>query len=195
MNIESSRLYQLLNTNIETPIQHFEQLLVSATAISVPAETVLMRVNQLSPYFYVIDVGLVRAVFVTDDGKEFSKEFHWEGDVVFGMRGLITNRPIPYSIITVEPCELLQIPLKNYRMLVEQFTSWKNYHIRQVETHLLHKEIKEELLLLNPNEQKVAQVYRSFPDLVKRVPAHLIASYLGLSPVSLSRIKKRLNLS
>jgi CRP-like cAMP-binding protein len=195
MNLDETRLFQLLDTHVKAPSTSFECLLRNSTKVSVPAETTLMHAKKLSKYFYVIDSGLVRAVFITDEGREYSKEFYWEGDVVFGMRGLITQQPLPYAVITIEDCELFQVSLKAYRDLMTTHPEWKDYHLNQVGTHFLYKELKEELLLLNSNEQKVAQVYRSFPHLVKRVPATLIASYLGLSPVSLSRIKKRLNLS
>ena len=195
MTVKTSRLFQLLDTHIEAPLRNFEHILENSTLISVAADTTLMQVNQLQKYFYVVESGLLRAVFVTSEGREYSKEFFWEKDVVFGMRGLITNEPIPYAVLTVEPCQLYQISLSSYQDLVKKYVDWKDYHIRQVETHLLYKEIKEELLLLNSNEQKVERVYQLFPDLVNRVPATLIASYLGLSPVSLSRIKKRLELA
>ena len=154
-----------------------------------------MKAHSNCRYFYLVKTGLLRAVFITDEGKEYSKEFYWEKDIIFGMRALLDNQPLPYSVISVEPCNLIQIPLKDYRELVSTSAAWKDYHIQQVESHLLYKEIKEELLLLNSNEQKVRRVYQLFPDLVKRVPATLIASYLGLTPVSLSRIKKRLAFS
>lgn len=195
MTTDSSRFYQLLNTLAPAPSEGFELLESQTQHVNVPAETVLMEANKISKFIYAIDSGLVRAVFITEEGKEYSKEFYWENDIVFGMRSLITNRPLPFSVITVEPCQLYQISVKAYQQLIESHHQWKDFHLRQLENHLLYKEIKEELLLLNSNEEKVALVYQTFPDLVKRVPAVLIASYLGLTPVSLSRIKKRLNLS
>lgn len=195
MTSSHSQVYQLLSTSIAAPIEKFGQLEASAIAINVAADTTLMKAHSNCRYLYLVKTGLLRAVFITDEGKEYSKEFYWEQDVIFGMRSMLDNQPLPYSVISVEPCSLIQIPLKVYRELVSTCAAWKDYHIQQVETHLLYKEIKEELLLLHSNEQKVRRVYQLFPDLIKRVPATLIASYLGLTPVSLSRIKKRLALS
>jgi len=190
-----SQLYRLLSTSFTAPLEDFERLEASAQGIKLAADTTLMEAYSSCRYFYLVKTGLLRAVFITDEGKEYSKEFYWEQDVIFGMRAMLDKQPLPYSVISVEACDLIQIPLKHYRELVSSSAAWKDYHIQQVETHLLYKEIKEELLLLNSNEQKVQRVYQLFPELVKRVPATLIASYLGLTPVSLSRIKKRLALS
>lgn len=153
-----------------------------------------MQAHQICSDLFVVKTGLLRAVFTTQQGKEFSKEFYWENDIIFGMRSLIEFSPLPYSVISEEQCDLFKIPKEAYLALVSKYPSWKDYHIRQLEQHLLHKEFKEELLLLHSNEQKVQRVYEIYPQFVKRIPATLVASYLGLTPVSLSRIKKRLKL-
>jgi CRP-like cAMP-binding protein len=194
-DVESSVLYQLMSHSISAPTEKFERLLSSSSTIQIPADYSVMKAHSPCKYFYLVKKGLLRAVFITDDGKEISKEFYWEGDIIFGMRALLDCQPLPYSVISAEACELIKLPLRTYQTLVATSLSWKDYHIRQVETHLLYKEIKEQLLLLNSNEQKVQKVYQLFPELVKRVPATLIASYLALTPVSLSRIKKRLSLN
>lgn len=195
MNNNDSTLFRLLSGSTPVPQEGFERLQQSAEFITLKANTSLIETNTRSRYIYLVKNGLLRARFITEEGKEFSKEFYWEGDIIFGMRSLLDNKPLPYSVRSEETCELVQIPVQIYQQLVEDFSSWKNYHIHQLERHLLYKEIKEELLLLHSNEQKVLKVYQLFPALVNRVPATLIASYLGLTPVSLSRIKKRAGLS
>ena len=192
--VKQSILYQIMSHSFAAPTENFECLLSAASSIRIPANFSLMKTNSTCRHFYLVNKGLLRAVFITDDGKEFSKEFYWEQDIIFGMRALLDNQPLPYSVISAEPSELIKLPLTIYKDLVTTSIAWKDYHIRQVETHLLYKEIKEQLLLLNSNEQKVLKVYQLFPELVKRVPATLIATYLALTPVSLSRIKKRLSL-
>ena len=194
MTSSNAQLKQLLSTYVQMPSEKAEQLFEHATSITIAADAVLMQVGQIPRYFYVVNSGLLRAVLISNEGKEYSKEFYWEKDVIFGMRSMISDQPLPYSVISVEPCRLFRVPIQHYRQLVESYSAWKDYHIRQLNMHLLHKEVKEELLLLNSNEQRVQQMYQRYPDLVQRVPATLVASYLGLNPVSLSRIKKRLAL-
>jgi len=194
MNSSPAKLFDIINATSPISPENFAGLAPYSQAIQVPADLILMASNAMSKYIYAIAKGLIRGVFVTEEGREFSKEFYWENDFVFGMRSLLTNRPLPFSVITVENCELYKIPVSIYQELVNNQSQWKDFHRKQLENHLLYKEQKEELLLLNSNEEKVACVYQSFPNLVQRVPAVLIASYLGLTPVSLSRIKKRLNL-
>ncbi|NIB38090.1 Crp/Fnr family transcriptional regulator [Pseudomaricurvus alkylphenolicus] len=189
-----SELFEILSHTLQAPVDGFDQFEAAARLIKVPAQQELIPAHQIPTHLYVVKTGLARAVFFTQAGKEYSKEFFWENDLIFAMRHLITGQPIPYKIVTVETCQLYQIPVAVYRKLVDSKPQWKDYHLKQLEIHLLAKEIKEELLLLNSNEQKVERAYQLFPDFVTRVPATLLASYLGLTPVSLSRIKKRLGL-
>ncbi|WP_444994799.1 Crp/Fnr family transcriptional regulator [Aliikangiella sp. IMCC44359] len=194
MRQENSPIYQLFSYHFEAPEIDFGEILKNAKTLKLPSNKPLLKLAQTPENIYLVEQGLLRAVFITEDGKEFSKEFYWENDIIFGMRSIISNQPLPYSIESIEPCYLYQLPLVVYQKLVSQHEEWKNYHIKQLEQHFLYKEFKEELLLLHSNQQKVSKVYKLFPELVKRVPATLVASYLGLTSVSLSRIKKRLNL-
>ena len=145
-------------------------------------------------FMYWVEKGLLRSVFYTESGKEFSKEFYWEGDVFLGIRNLLNGEPLPYEVVAVEQSHCFQTPLKNYNLARQAFQCWQQFHQGFLEAHILAKEFKEELLLLNSNEQKVVRIYETYPEFVSRVPGTLLASYLGLTPVSLSRIKKRLGL-
>lgn len=171
-----------------------EDLMTDASEIDFPANQMLIAVGKKPEYLFLVVKGLLRAVYETEQGNVCSKEFYWENDVIFSMRSIIRSEPLPYSIYSVENCRLISIPLKNYLNLVRKHTEWKDYHIAQLNFYLHAKEVKEEMLLVNNSQEKVVKAYELFPDFVKRVPATLLASYLNLTPVSLSRIKKRLNL-
>ncbi|MCW8833827.1 MAG: Crp/Fnr family transcriptional regulator [Colwellia sp.] len=146
-------------------------------------------------YVYWLEQGLLRAYFVTAEGKEFTKEFYWEGDVIYGLSSLLSDEALPYSVVAIEDCQLQRIPVKEYRRLIDNDVQWTNYHHQQMEQHILVKERKEAFLLLQNPEQRVMAFYRNFPFLVPRISGYLIASYLGMTPISYSRIKSRLKLT
>nr|WP_256435625.1 Crp/Fnr family transcriptional regulator [Aliikangiella sp. G2MR2-5] len=171
-----------------------DRLLHNAKEIDIPTGYRLFSMGEKPDCIYLVIKGLLRAIYETEQGNICSKEFYWEGDTIFSLRSILRDEPLPYSIESVENCRLVKIPLSNYLSLVKEHSQWKDYHIAQLGLHLYQKEIKEELLLVNNNQEKVVKTYELFPDFVNRVPARLLASYLNLTPVSLSRIKKRLNL-
>jgi len=181
--------------NISTvPAIGMEEIVANAETIQLSSGDLLISEGSAPDSIYLVMDGLLRAVYQTEQGNICSKEFYWEEDIIFSMRSIIQDEPLPYSIFSVEECELIKIPMKLYLGLVEQHVEWKDYHIAQLNFYLHAKEVKEEMLLVNNNQEKVVRAYELFPEFVKRVPATLLASYLNLTPVSLSRIKKRLGL-
>jgi CRP-like cAMP-binding protein len=105
---------------------------------------------------------------------------------------VLTNTPLPYSIRSLEPCQYRQLSVSDYLEFVQTHDAWRTYHEQQLALHLVNKEWKEAFLLLNSPEQRVAQFNQIFPNLVARLPDYIIASYLGITPISYCRIKKRL---
>ena len=164
------------------------------SAFALPAHATLFEAGSQPSFLYWLEQGLLRAYFVTPDGKEFTKEFYWEGDAIVGMRSLLSNEPLPYAVVTLEACRFLRLPVARYRQFVDQDAAWHGYHQVLVINHLLIKERKEEFLLLQSPEQRVAAFLDNHHALAKRLPDYLIASYLAMTPISYSRIKKRLGL-
>ena len=155
----------------------------------------LFNCGDKTTHVYWLEQGLLCAYFVTLEGKEFCKEFYWQGDVIYGMRSLLGNEPLPYSVVALEPCNLLRLPVDVYRTSILQDPQWADYHREQLEQHLLIKERKEAFLLLNTPEQRVFAFHRDYGFLLHRIKDYQIASYLAMTPISYSRIKKRLNLT
>lgn len=157
------------------------------------AQQELIAQGEVSQHIYWLHEGLIRAVFTDLQGRSYTKEFFWQGDVVMLVRSLLTREPLPYSLIALENCRYSQLPLTDYRQRIAQDPAWQQYHQRLLEVHLINKERKEEFLLLNTPEQRVVSFHQLFPWLIVRVPDYVLASYLGMTPISYSRIKKRLN--
>ncbi|AQS38659.1 cAMP-binding protein [Shewanella psychrophila] len=155
----------------------------------------LFNCGDKTTHVYWLEQGLLCAYFVTAEGKEFCKEFYWQGDVIYGMRSLLGNEPLPYSVVALEPCNLLRLSIAAYRTLTVQEHQWADYHRQQLEQHLLIKERKEAFLLLKTPEQRVFAFHRDYDFLLHRIKDYQIASYLAMTPISYSRIKKRLNLT
>lgn len=107
-------------------------------------------------------------------------------------RSLLTGDPLPYGLVALEPCLYSRMERERYLELIRCEPRWRDYHQRLLEVHLINKERKEEFLLLNTPEKRVAAFRERFPWLLPRVPDYIVASYLGMTPISYSRIKKRL---
>lgn len=166
-----------------------EQLLTGAFPLELPTRHILVNQGEVPSHFYFVSQGICHASYLTEQGKEFSKEFYWEEDWIIGFENLIQNTPSPYLLETLTPVVLLCLPLQHLHQ-------WRSdahpLYIKLLETQLMHKENKERVMLLLRPEQRYQAMCEQFPDLIPRISDTLIAAYLGITPISLSRIKARL---
>lgn len=156
----------------------------------VPARTILLQEGKVSRKMYFIEKGCLRT-WVNNDGKEITTQFFFEGDSVSSIESFRTNQPSLYSIETIEPCVLQTITQKEFQMVVEQSPEIK----KRFEEHLFKRLFQTQQLffsyLKNSPQQRYEDLITQYPHIVQRVPQHYIASYLGITSVSLSRIRNR----
>jgi CRP-like cAMP-binding protein len=105
---------------------------------------------------------------------------------------MISDSPSHFYIEALEDSEILIIPYDKWKLLLEKDTFWIKLLLKFVEKGFKTKEKRErELLLLNA-ETRYLNFLKEFPDLENRISQSIIASYLGIQPESLSRIKKNI---
>lgn len=190
----SSSLYNTLSEHFavsDSLVASFAQL---TSCKKLAAGETLFKAGDTQQYLYLLTRGLLYAYFVTCDGKSVCKEVYWERDLVFGFRSLLADVPYPFYVAALEDSELLQVSKSEYLNWSQRHPEHQAFHLSVISEYFLYKEGKEEFLLLNTPERRVALFYETYPDLIRRIPQHIIASYLGITPISFSRIKKRLGL-
>lgn len=168
---------------------NISELYKQAETIQAPAKTILVRQGIKADKFYFLLSGLCHATYLTADGKQFSKEFFWKKNFIVGFEALLTQQASPYTLETVMPSQLIALPVH----FIEKWRAEQAaIYITLLELQLHNKEIKERVLLLNTPEERYKIFCDNFSELETILADFQIASYLGISPISLSRIKKRL---
>ncbi|WP_073584984.1 Crp/Fnr family transcriptional regulator [Vibrio quintilis] len=165
-----------------------EQMMQSARLIELPTRHILLNQGDIAREICFILQGICHAVYLTGQGKAFSKEFWWENDWIIGFESLIRQQPSPYLIESLTPCTLVTLPIETLWRWREQK---HGIYLKLLETQLIHKEHKERFMLLYSPQERYQLFREHFPDLLERLSDYQIAAYLGITPVSLSRIKKR----
>ena len=140
---------------------------------------------------YFIIKGLVRYFYLTDTGKEFNKAFAKENDFAGSISGIALNLPSRFFIQAMEYTKVLALPIALITECYERHPSWDRLGRRLAERTALQKELREAAFLLDSAESRYLQFLEEFPDLGRRIPQYHIASYLGITEVSLSRIRKK----
>ncbi|GAA3547277.1 Crp/Fnr family transcriptional regulator [Zobellella aerophila] len=170
---------------------HYIQSRLTAKRL-VPGE-ILWPVGSCPDQLVLVRSGLLKAVFPKEDGREYIKEFFWQGDAFFHYYCHLSQAPSPYVLTALEPTALYLLPLACLSQAGSGFPAYERIYLELLKTQLRFKEEKEALLLtLSPGE-RYRDFRARFPHLLGRVAEHQIAAYLGITPISLSRIKRRIN--
>lgn len=137
--------------------------------------------------------GIARYYVILPDGEEATKDFSFAGDnpfiVSFG--SAVLGRPAAVAIAAVTECRLTVWPYRLITALHDRHPEWQKFGRCAAEFLYARKERREIAFLLDSAETRYAAMLASFPPELRAVPQHQLASYLGIRPQSLSRLKKR----
>lgn len=135
--------------------------------------------------------GLVREHFVMPDGTERTKAFVLSGQPTGSLADLLSTAPSRAYIIAEEPTRLLCASFEDSLALAERSPGWRNYGVQLMQRILLAKAEREYELLGMDAQARYELFATRFPGLEARVAARHVASYLGITPVHLSRLRRR----
>lgn len=139
----------------------------------------------------LLKTGLTYLYYEDDRGREKVRSFICRGQVVAAHTALIENRAASFSAKALENSTLYTISHRDLLMLYDRHPSWDRAGRRYLDYQLLLREKKEESLFLMTPAERYRAFIENHQEIINRVPQYLIASYIGITPVALSRIRKR----
>lgn len=151
----------------------------------------LFRQGDLDVSLYYIKAGLLKAYYVSEDGKEFVKSFLMPESVITNLTSAHLKEPCSYSLVCLEPSKLIKIPFEDLYRLSKEKQSFAIDIIDVLLKLALKKERREYEFLCLSAEKRYQHIRKQSPELLDKVTQNDIAGYLGITPVALSRIKNR----
>jgi len=143
------------------------------------------------PYVYVVRRGLIKNVYLRDTGDAWIKSFSSEGRFFASVAALKPGGRTSFSAMCVEDSELERIPFQVIERLADSDLAWSTVLRRALAVFADRKEQRErELLTLNP-EDRYRAVLAEQPDIEGRITQKDLAAYIGITPVGLNRIVRR----
>jgi CRP-like cAMP-binding protein len=158
--------------------------------MEVPAKTILLNEGDISRNGYFIKKGCIRLWF-NNKGKDVTFQFFFENEGVSSIESFRSGGPSLFSIETIEPSTILVISKKNFETVFMQNPEYKSYLDDILFKRLTFYSRLFMSYIKNTPEERYKELLKTHPHIIKRVPQHYIASYLGITSVSLSRIRNR----
>ncbi|NOY06648.1 MAG: Crp/Fnr family transcriptional regulator [Chlorobi bacterium] len=139
--------------------------------------------------------GILRLYYLNDNGGEFTKAFCVENEMVAAYSALLLGEPSRLFIEALEDSSLLVAPYESYKRISSGHVCWRIINQQLTETLIIKKEKRECELLVDDATERYVKFVQDYPGLEKKIKQYYIASYLGITPVSLSRIRSKLKKS
>ncbi|WP_432664741.1 Crp/Fnr family transcriptional regulator [Wukongibacter baidiensis] len=136
--------------------------------------------------------GLFRLYYVDRDGNDFTKGFSVPGIFTMSYSAMVENRESFYSIEALKDSEILILKYKALLDLADRDIRWYAFLFKYVEKMYMMKELREKSFLLDDATKRYKDFVKKYPSLVKEIKKYHIASFLRITPETLSRIKKKI---
>ena len=192
-------LYLLMFEPLYQYIQPFAALSGPETEIlehafffrQVPKKHKLAEEGKIAKELYFIIKGLVR-LYYTKDGEEITGYIFKENLFASSYDSFLRQAPSMQTLETLEDCDLLVISYTRLQQLYDELPKMHIVARKVAEQRFINAQMMLSSFILDSPEERYRKFAAQHGDLLLRVPHHIIASYLGITPVSLSRIRKRL---
>ncbi len=181
-----------IHKRVTIPKGEFEKFLALWEFKKFDKNEFILQAGEIPKFSIFVLKGCLRQYSVNEKGEEsivyFAEERHFIGDLPAIRGKTISN----YNFQAIEECELLTISADNWEQAFIKFSWWTEAHLTgyQKWAALLQQQMVERHTL--SGEVRYLNLLKAKPKLFQRVPQHYIASYLGISPETLSRIRKKI---
>ena len=182
-------LHQTLHTDQD---QVVDELVRESSFVRAEKGTKLFREGEQIRDCYLLMSGVVRAFFVTADGEELTEWFNFRpGDIIHPSYRMLDENTAKASVEAATECELAHIPMASLMEVVRLHPEFDQIRVRVLQTTLERQAVLKRSLVYKSPSARYEWLMENWPELVGTVPQKHIASFLCMTPVSLSRIRSR----
>jgi CRP-like cAMP-binding protein len=167
-----------------------DALLAPCVVRSYPRNALLSEPGPVPDEVYFINRGVVRVVVTDPEGTEHTVHFALEDQFIADYSGFILRQPALYALQALEPTEVVVLPRAAIEWGYQSLAHGDRLGRLIAEYYFLYQDNRVRNLYARTPKERYDSITEIFPNIHNRVSQHLIASYLGISPVHLSRLKK-----
>ncbi|NEM98406.1 Crp/Fnr family transcriptional regulator [Pontibacter burrus] len=184
--------FQKFNEKVPLTPEEQEQIKAYLTPKKLRKRQYLLQEGDICKSIAFVEKGALRAYTVDENMNEHVIQFAIEGWTISDLFSYLTAEPATYNIDALEDAELVLITRSAHEEFLKNLPKYETY-IRLLITGAyiaLQRRLTSNLSLLA--EERYTSFTETYPDIAQRVPQHMIASYMGLTPETLSRVRKKM---
>lgn len=186
------QLYQSIHQRVSLTEEEWEQFKTNFIPKKMRKRQFLLQEGDVSSRLAFIEKGALYSYSTDKKGNQHVLQFGFEGWWISDLNSFITKEPSSLNIEVLEDAELLLLDEAQYKILLKELPGFETYLRSLFQNALVNLQRRIENTLGLTAEEKYARFLNHYPHCLNRVPQHLIASYLGVSPETLSRVRRQM---
>ncbi|MBN8682512.1 MAG: Crp/Fnr family transcriptional regulator [Chitinophagales bacterium] len=175
----------LSDEDAERCIRYFEPVVF-------PKHHIIEHENKVPQHLYFVVSGYLRLFYYDDNGDEVTTHINCPPGFITSYFSFIQQTKASDNLECISACELLRISKKNLDLLTAESDAIKNFSIQVYQQSITYNENRAKELATLTAEQRYQRLVDNYPEIIHNVPLQYIASFLGMNPKSLSRIRRQM---
>lgn len=192
ISLENTRFFQYYTSRNVLSKEELFELQGFYEFKEIPANTYLIRAGEKSQHIFFVEKGLLISTVLNEKGTENVIHFASEDWFLAERNSLFADEPSSVYIKTVEPCTIVYIDKDFPREATGVSAAFGCFNDQILQKNILVQERRIQSLLSMSAKERYLLFLETYPNIPLRVPQWMIASYLGITPESLSRIRKEI---
>jgi CRP-like cAMP-binding protein len=185
--------FQSFNKKVALTTEEEAQIKNYLTPKKLRKKQYLLQEGDICKTIAFIEKGALRAYSVDDNANEHIIQFGLEGWIISDLYSFLTGEPATYNIDAIEDAELVLINKSAHEELLQKVPKYETFTRMNITGAYLAMQRRLTSIISSTLEERYANFIALYPNIVQRVPQHMIASYMGLTPETLSRIRRRIS--
>ncbi len=183
-------MFDYLINRLQQDEAHWERFRGCFQEKEIPSKTTLLKEGEISQTMCFVKKGCLRLWF-NNDGKDITFQFFFEGQAVSSVESFWGQQASVVSLESIEPSVVIFLKRDDFMAILKLYPDIKDWLLEKVMKRMAdYSKLFLSRIKNNPKE-RYSELLKYNPEIVQRVPQHYIASYLGITPISLSRIRNR----
>jgi len=188
----TNQLFKNISNKVKISEQDFEKFMVLTKTITIKKNEFFIDEGSTAKYIAFINTGILYSYTIDDKGDkhvvQIALENHWISDLF----SFLANEPSLFNVQAIETSEITILSKENFEKACDTIPAFERFFRLLIQNAYVSSQRRVSRIYGNSAEERYLKLIKTHPKIIQSVPQLYIASYLGIKPQSLSRIRKKL---